>query len=133
MPDEESSKAVSETFEDERPAARWTRYKVRRGDNLGEIAGEFGVREQEVRKWNPRIARSGLRRGQVLRIYTPITAKGSAASPSKAVNAVPKYYTAKRGDTMAKIARKYGIPMRRLLVLNSTRQNVRSGQRIRLM
>ncbi|MFM2133341.1 MAG: hypothetical protein RL156_622 [Bacteroidota bacterium] len=133
MPDEQSAKAVSETFEEERPAAHWTRYKVRRGDNLGEIAGEFGVREQEVRKWNPRVARSGLRRGQVLRIYSPLTAKGSAASPSKSVNAVPKYYTAKRGDTMAKIARKYGISMRRLLVLNSTRQNVRSGQRIRLM
>jgi LysM repeat protein len=74
-----------------------------------------------------------LQQGQVLRIFTPVTAKGSSAAPSKNVNAVPKYYKAKRGDTMAKIARKYGIPIRRLLALNNSRQSVRSGQRIRLL
>jgi len=124
---------VRETFEEAPESASWTRYKVRRGDNLGVIAGEFGVREQQIRKWNPRVARSGLQQGQVLRIFAPVTAKGSSAAPSKNVNAVPKYYKAKRGDTMAKIARKYGIPIRRLLALNNSRQSVRSGQRIRLL
>ncbi len=124
---------VRETFEEAPESASWTRYKVRRGDNLGVIAGEFGVREQQIRKWNPRVARSGLQQGQVLRIFTPVTAKGSSAAPSKNVNAVPKYYKAKRGDTMAKIARKYGIPVHRLLKLNVSRQGVRSGQRIRLL
>lgn len=129
----ETTASTRETFEDAPQAASWTRYKVRRGDNLGIIAGQFGVREQQIRSWNPRIGSGGLRHGQTLRIYAPVTAKGSAPAPGKSVNTVPKYYKAKRGDTMAKIARKYGISMRRLLALNNSRQNVRSGQRVRLL
>ena len=59
--------------------------------------------------------------------------KGSAPAPSRTINAVPKYYTAKRGDTMAKIAKKYGISLRTLIARNNDQPQVRSGQRIRLL
>ncbi len=121
-----------EESDTESPSSKLKVYKVRRGDNLGTIAGEFGVRESQLKSWNPKLAESGLLAGQNLKIYVPQSSKGSADAAPKTVNKVPKYYTAKSGDTMFGIARKYGLKVDKLMSLNKATENIRIGQRVRL-
>lgn len=44
------------------------RYRVRKGDNLGYIAGKYGVRVSELKRWN-RLRNSNIRIGQRLTVY----------------------------------------------------------------
>ncbi len=129
-----TSIARSNQSEDEDvPAATKLKiYKVKRGDNIGNIAGEFGVREGQLKSWNPKIADGTLLAGQSLKIYVPQNSKGSSEAAPKTVNKVAKYYTAKSGDTMYRIAHKYGISIDKLLSLNKSGEAIRIGQRIRL-
>ena len=107
-------------------------YKVKRGDNIGTIAGEFGVRESQLKGWNPKLANGNLLAGQNLKIYVPQNSKGSAQAAPRTVNKVAKYYTAKSGDTMYRIAHKYGLSVDKLLSLNKSGEAIRAGQRVRL-
>ncbi len=128
-----SSLAQKQTEDDEIPTASTLKmYKVRRGDNIGAIAGEFGVRESQLKSWNPKLADGNLLAGQSIKIYVPQNSKGSAQAAPKTVNRVAKYYTAKSGDTMYRIARKYGISVDKLLSLNKSGEAIRIGQRVRL-
>ena len=52
-------------------------YTVKAGDTLGKIAGRFGLRIGDVRRWNGIAPNSNLiRKGQQLRLYLPPTAAG---------------------------------------------------------
>jgi len=49
-------------------------YTVKKGDNLGEISGKYGVSVAELRKWNG-IKGNNIKAGQRLKIQTTITVK----------------------------------------------------------
>tara|TARA_B100000767_G_scaffold245889_1_gene245077 strand:- start:3830 stop:5317 length:1488 start_codon:yes stop_codon:yes gene_type:complete len=91
------------------------RYKVRKGDFLGKIANNYGVRVSDIKRWN-RLKNSRLKVGQKLIIYPKklrITkAELSKKKPSKkASKSIKKgsfeVYIVQSGDTLWSISRKF--------------------------
>jgi len=112
-------------------------YKVRHGDVLGSIAIRYGVRIEDLRKWN-NIRGNTIRTGQRLNVW----AKGSKGAKSSSVIAsnktitdkVPgsKTYTVQSGDTLWTISRKFeGLTIERLKTLNKMSDNrIQPGQKL---
>ncbi len=83
------------------------KYKVRRGDNLSEIAEKFGVTTQQVRKWN-NISGNKIVAGKTLKIYNS-TSNSSYGDNTTKNSANVNYYKIKPGDSIGSIAEKYGV------------------------
>ncbi|CAM2070690.1 LysM peptidoglycan-binding domain-containing protein [Sulfidibacter corallicola] len=81
----------------------WVTHKVRSGDNLWRLAGQYNTTIGKIKSWN-KLSSSRLSLGQTLKIQ-----QGSAS----------KQYRVQRGDTMAKIAKKLGVSLTKLLRANN--------------
>ena len=104
-------------------------YRVKKGDTLTRIAGHNGVTVSQLKEWN------GLKTdtvfiGQRLKIET----NGEKAEPAGADDSsAPEYYTVKKGDTVAKIARKCKVSAGRLIAWNKIKKGfISPGQKLRL-
>ena len=83
------------------------RYKVRKGDTIGQIAESYRVSARMLRKWNG-LKSNKIIAGQTLKIYTnkPITTTQEITEENDAnIN----YYKVKKGDTIGKIAELYKV------------------------
>ena len=104
-----------------------TQYKVKNGDTLYSISKKFGVSVQQIKQAN-NLHQTRLKKNQVLSISTKKLAKQAVQSKSQ-----PSYYKVKKGDTLAKIARKTGISSKQIMALNHVNQkSLRIGQRLTL-
>jgi len=104
-------------------------YKIHKGDTLSGIARKYGISTKALQKCNHLKNRNHIRSGQKLCIpgqKTPTKdiSKGNCNCKAK--------YTIKRGDTLRKIARKYGVSTRAIQKCNhiKNRNHIRAGQRI---
>ena len=99
---------------------------VRRGDTLWKIARRYGVGVKQLARWNRINPKRPLRPGQRLRIKTQLA---EAGNPFKTVT-----YTVRKGDSLYKIARRFGVRMQDLHQWNRQRLKgtLRPGQRIKL-
>lgn len=103
---EEPLMAVSlSTPVDEEAIVVPTVYEVRRGDTLGQIAQRFGVTVRELQSWN-NLRGTLIRAGQELTLHT-------TGTPG-----APKIYQVRRGDSLASIARRFGVTVENLKRLN---------------
>lgn len=93
-------------------------YKVRKGNTLAAIAAVFNVRYRDIMRWND-LSSSRLRVGQQLTIQ-----------PSQPVRV--ETYRVQSGDTVARIARRFGVTVRDVLTSNGLGQRtvIRPGQRL---
>ncbi len=109
-------------------------HKVKRGENISIIAGLYGVKEDEIRTWNPTIKKNIILAGNKLKIYTAQSAKGSTAAPSRDAIRLPKHYKVRKGDTLSDIAEKFGVSITVLQKKNKnlSATSLRAGQTIRL-
>ena len=102
-----------------------TFYRVRRGDTLGRISRRFGVRTGDIITENNIRRPNRLRIGQVLAI--PLYGSSSRSSNRSIANRRPRNvpppdpathqavsYRIRRGDTLARISRRYGVSMANL-------------------
>jgi membrane-bound lytic murein transglycosylase D len=95
-------------------------YKVRRGDNLTEIARKYGVSVANLRSWN-NICGSRIQVGQRLTIHT--NGGGSSVTTHKV----------RRGDNLTEIARRYGVSVSDIRKWNNLRSNkILVGQRLKI-
>jgi membrane-bound lytic murein transglycosylase D len=116
------------------------RYVVKKGDTLKSVARKFDLTVAELAGRNNLRLSSRLRKGQ--RIVIPgiggqdsggsvrtVSAK-SVASPAEK----PSSYTVKKGDSLARIAKKNGLSVKQLASLNgiAVKTKVRSGQKLKL-
>ena len=83
------------------------KYKVKRGDNLSEIAEKFGVSIQQVKKWN-NISGNNIMAGKTLKIYNNSTSSSYGDNTTKNTANI-NYYKIKPGDAIGSIAEKYGV------------------------
>ncbi len=93
-------------------------YTVQRGNTLNAIADVFAVRYRDIMAWN-RLKRSTLQVGQKLVIHPPRAVRVES-------------YRVRRGDTVARIARRFGVPVRNVLTANglAARTVIRPGQQL---
>lgn len=89
-----------------------TTYRVRPGDTLYRIAQRLGVSVEVLRRMNPGVSPHRLSVGQVLRVPASSATLGSEGADRSVVHRV------RRGETLFRIARLYGVPLERLLEYN---------------
>lgn len=92
-----------------------TRYEVRTGDSLWRIANRYNLSTSTLAGWNNISIESVLRPGQILVLYSgPAIAQAVESGGDND----PIKYTVKSGDTIARIARKYGVEVAEVLEWN---------------
>ena len=84
-----------------------TRYTVRTGDYLGKIARKFGVRVNDIKRWNG-LRSNNIRAGQRLTIYirSPRSTTAVTNSNESSLGEV-KVYIVRQGDSLWSIAQKF--------------------------
>jgi LysM repeat protein len=92
-----------------------TIYVVQRGDTLAKIAARYGVTVKQIVDLNGIANPNLITPGQKLRI--PVAA--SAAPPAGGQAGAGKTYTVQAGDTLSKIAIKYGVTVQAIQQLNN--------------
>ena len=100
-------------------------YTVKKGDNLGKIAKRYGVSVREIIKANNLRKPYVIRPGQKLRIPT----KGKVSKKKAYV-----YYRVKKGDSLAKIAKRFNTSVKKLITLNNLKKpyTIRPGERLKV-
>ena len=95
-------------------------YTVQRGNSLQAIADVFSVRYRDIMSWNDL-------RGSTLKVGQKLVIR-----PSRAIRL--ERYRVRRGDSVTRIARRFGVPVRDVLTVNGLGQRsvIRPGQRLLL-
>lgn len=104
-----------------------TRYEVRSGDSLWRIASRYNLSTSTLAEWNNISSESVLRPGQILVLH-------SDPALAQSIERDPIQYTVKSGDTLARIARKYGVDVADLLEWNDIQAEglIHPGQQLLL-
>lgn len=98
-----------------------TRYKVRKGDSLSEIATKFGVTIAQLKKWN-NLKSNLVRLGQTLVIHGKDDIRSYGDNTTRKTSNVVKYIV-KRGDSISKIAEKYNVSVADIRKWNNLKSN----------
>ena len=102
-------------------ARQVTEHRVRRGDSLGKIASRYGVTVSQLKQWNG-LRSSTIHPGQRLVL---------SGEHSLAQNQVT--HRVRRGDSLGKIARRYGVSVSQLKDWNGLNGNtIYPGQRLKI-
>lgn len=120
---------------DNSSSSKQVTHKVKKNETLSIIAARYGVTEQQLKKWNPQaIAGNTVYAGTKLKVNQNITSKGSSSASSKKVNNLPKSYKVHKGESLASIAKKFGVTPGSLKKKNKSLANgkVKPGQTIRI-
>ncbi|MBI9072698.1 MAG: LysM peptidoglycan-binding domain-containing protein [Melioribacteraceae bacterium] len=102
----------------------WITHKIRSGETLGHIAMKYGVRVSQLKKWN-NLNTSRIYKGKKIRIFAG-SGSGLAASGSESTSSdVPANgkYKVRSGDSLEKIAKKFGTTISNLKELNNLTSN----------
>jgi membrane-bound lytic murein transglycosylase D len=103
-------------------------HQVRPGESLSVIARRYGTTPATLARLNGLSSQHKIRAGQRLKL------PGSAAASAKAPASGGGTYVVRRGDNLALIAKRTGVPQRQLMALNDLRNphRIYPGQRLRL-
>ncbi|MFH7816595.1 peptidoglycan endopeptidase LytE [Bacillus subtilis] len=96
-------------------------YKVKSGDSLWKISEKYGMTINELKKLNG-LKSDLLRVGQVLKLKG--STSSSSSSSSKVSSSSTSTYKVKSGDSLSKIASKYGTTVSKLKSLNGLKSDV---------
>jgi membrane-bound lytic murein transglycosylase D len=129
-------------------------HKVRKGDNLGEISGKYGVSVAEVKKWN-KLRSNNIALGANLKIIKNERVVTTVRKEVKADKAIAEnkvetavatndnnvdanenpsdYYEVQRGDNLFSIAKKFNVSLEDLKKWNNLNDlNVQTGSKLAL-
>ena len=108
----------------------YDRYRVRRGDTLGRIAKRFGTTVNALVAVNNMDQTHLIKPGQALRVPAGRTASASAVHQP----AQPQRYRVQRGDTLGRIAKRFGTTVDTLVAMNNVDQPhlIKPGQVLRV-
>lgn len=96
-------------------------YKVKSGDSLWKISKKYGMTINELKKLNG-LKSDLLRVGQVLKLKG--STSSSSSSSSNVSSSSTSTYKVKSGDSLSKIASKYGTTVSKLKSLNGLKSDV---------
>jgi membrane-bound lytic murein transglycosylase D len=92
-------------------------HKVKRGETLYEIARRYSVQPRILMAYNS-LRKTKLHVGQILRI----------PSGTHADNYI--YHTVRKGDTLTKISKRYGVPVEKIMSSNDFADGLKVGDRV---
>ncbi len=103
----------------------WINHRIRRGESLSTIAFKYGVSVSNLKKWNG-LRNNKIRAGQKLQIYTG-KFNPSVADNSDQTASAPSgdyfYHKIRRGESIGKIAERYGVSTSKIRRWNNLRSN----------
>ena len=106
--------------------------KVKSGDTLFRIATRAGLSVARLKTLNG-LTTNTIRVGQVLRLSAAGSGNSPAPTPRSSVSGGQGVYTVKSGDSLSKVAARYGVSVGSLQVFNGLRGSViKPGQRLRV-
>lgn len=107
------------------------RHKVKPGENLHDLASLYQISEDDIKSLN-KMDDNQLRIGSYLKIKTKVDIEKLQQNiPNTNQNFA--YHTVRRGETLGRIARRYGMTLRDLKFQNGLRNNrIYPGQRIKV-
>lgn len=106
------------------PAQQSQTYTVKSGDTLGKIADKYNVTVGQLKSWNG-LKSDSIKVGQKLTVY------GRGSAPATQTPSVT--HTVKSGETLSKIASKYGTTVEKIKKLNGmTGDTIHVGQKIKV-
>jgi membrane-bound lytic murein transglycosylase D len=123
------------------PLASWTTYQMERADTLASLAKQAGISEQKLREANRIPPRYKIAPGSTILMPRDETMEDIAASSLEARFAiVPEAsnlrkvtYRVRRGDTLTRVARRYRVSEKDVIVWNHlTAPKLFAGQRLEL-
>ena len=107
-------------------------YRVRPGDSLRKIAKRFGVSWREIKRFN-RLRSNVIRVGQKLKIPRKGIVKRKKRRSYRRKDVVYVKYRVRRGDSLIKIGKKFGVSWKEIKRVNRLRSNiVRRGQLLKI-
>jgi FOG: LysM repeat len=142
----------SEKSGQQRSAPARIAYKVKKGDSLGRIASRHHVTVDQLKKWN-HLRGTMISVGQTLYIYdssSPSASTGTGSSttvkssggstevsatvapPAKTPGLSPTIYVVRKGDTLSKIASRYGVSVSAIKKYNGVGDMIHIGQKIKI-
>ena len=106
-------------------------YRVRSGDVLGSISERFGVRVDDIKKWNS-LSGNTIRVGQRLSLWTFPVRSASSKTLDAFISPNSKTYTVQPGDTLWEISKKLqGVSVEKIKDMNKLRGNkLKPGQKL---
>jgi len=126
-----NSVAVNETKNTVTTKNNLYKYKIKKGDNLSEIAEKFGVSTQQIKKWN-NISGNNIIAGKTLIIYNSSISSSYGDNTTKNSSNV-NYYKIKPGDSIGGIAEKYGVKVSEIRKWNNiSRNKILSGSTLKI-
>jgi len=120
------------------PTVSWQAYRLRPNETLPQVAAKFGMSVETLRAVNGIGARARVPAGHALLVPSQSASTDAVASLSQAVfTTVPSgrtfYYTARRGDTLASVASRYGVTASELKSWNGLgKESLSAGQKLRV-
>jgi membrane-bound lytic murein transglycosylase D len=107
-----------------------TRYRVKRGDTLSEIALRYGISVSNIRKWNGIGRRGDIYAGQSLKLYLG----GKAPQTTAVAEGEWLIHTVKSGENASLLAERYGVALTDLRNWNSLnrRATLLIGQKLKV-
>ncbi len=110
------------------PAPSNSAYTIRRGDNLAEIAKKFGVSVRDLQRWNG-LRGTRITAGKTLVVSQTGATRGSSNNTTTLASAGESRYRIRRGDTLAVIAKRFGVSVGDLRRWNGLRSSrIREGR-----
>lgn len=108
-------------------------HKVRRGETVSGIAARYGTSAARIASLNNLSKRNLIRVGQVLKLPEGTGAAVAGSAPRQSSG--QQTYVVRRGDNLALIAKRTGVPQRQLMAFNSIQNphRIYPGQRLRLV
>ncbi len=96
-------------------------YTVKKGDTLSRVAKRLKTTVRKLKRWN-KLRKNNIRLGRKLVYYS--------MKPNRPTRIL--IHTVKRGDTLAKLARRYKTTARKIKRRNRVRKYLRVGQRLKI-
>ena len=106
----------------DQPLVSWQAYRLKANETLPQVAAKYGMSVETLRAVNGIGARSRVPVGHTLLVPCAALERGRATLSQAVFTSVPAgrtfYYTAKRGDTLQRVAVRYGVTVQELKAWN---------------
>jgi membrane-bound lytic murein transglycosylase D len=109
-------------------------YKVKKGENLKNIAARYGVNVNSLKEWN-HLSGNKIAVGKKLKVYSDNSENYIASVEKSTVHSKTSIYKykVKLGESIAKLASKFGVPVVTLKHWNGIKGNtIKAGQTLKI-